>query len=720
MTPALMLLAGFLVALALTSAALLLALGQPWSGLNLAPSADGGVLVASADAGGPNPTIPAGSRLIALAAGPDTERLPLVASDLVEEPDTLGTFAAMARFFARQGRLQALRSEGSVHAEIRMPAGRVLTRTLEIAPRRPAADLPPAFWVQLVVGVTGWVIGIWVVSLERRQVAAWLFALAGAGLCLSALPAAIYGTRELALDGSLFALLSHLNFAGALVFGSGMIGLFLRYPRPIASGSMLLAPLLFCGIWVCVDVLRLLPGPALSRYLPIALLMTSIAVLVVAQYRLTRGDPRDQAALRSLGLSVLVGAGGFVLTIIVPPLLGATAVLSQGHAFLFFLLIHAGVAFGILRYRLFDLDEWAFRILYYMAGILMIVLMDAALVFAMSMERIPAFSLSFILVALVYLPFRDALWRRFLAAEAPSRERLFARIVDVALTPPGSSQETRWRRLLTDLFDPLSMEAHSADDAPAIIADGLSLTVPGVRGIPGLELNHARQGRRLFGPRDLALVEELIWMLGHAVESRRAYERGVAEERARIARDMHDNIGAQLLTALHSRNIERKDAMVRESLSDLRDIVNDSAHPCIPLAETLADLRSETAERLAGANLELDWQLKGAMEGAGPVSIGAGEMHALRSVIREAISNVIRHAAARRVRVEILYQDNWLTVCIEDDGKGQDPGRAPAGNGIANMRTRLEGLGGTLEILCPGHGTVVRARFPLDAGRATP
>lgn len=713
MTPALMLVVALLLAAAGAVATLAIALGQPWAGLNLAASDDGGVVIVSADPYGPNGAIPPGTRLVALAADPEAEGIALTASDIVEEPDTFETFVAMERLFARQGRLHALLSGDSVYADLVTPGETYTGAAINVSPRRAPVDLPPVFWVQLFVGVTTFLVGAWVVSLRRWERSAWLFAVAGVGLFVSALPAAIYSSRELTLDGGLFTVLSNLNFAGAMIFGAGMIGLFLCYPRPIVRGPVLLVPFVASGAWVCADILRLFPGPPLSRHLPTALEMATIAIMVALQFRATRGDPRDRAALRSLGLSVLVGAGGFVLTIIVPPLFGATAVLSQGYAFLFFLLIYVGVAFGVLRYRLFDLDEWAFRILYYMVGILIIVLLDAALVLFMSVERIPAFSVSFVLVAFVYLPFRDVLWRRFFTGQTPSRERLFAQIVDIALTPPGRSQEARWRQVLTDLFDPLNIEPAKPAAVPVIGGDGLSLTALGVGGVPSLKLDYAQRGRRLFGPRDVALVEELRTMLGHAIESRQAYERGVAEERARIARDMHDNIGAQLLSALHSPSAKRKNAMVRESLSDLRDIVNDAARPGLTLQETLADLRSETGERLSAAGIDLDWRMTDATE----VSLAPPGMHAMRSVLREAVSNVIRHAGATQVQVEIARQGGWLTARVADDGKGYDPAQVRAGNGISNMRARVEGLKGTLEITPMGKGTALCARFALDPAR---
>ena len=713
-TPALILITALLVATGFVLGAIWIAVHQPWLGMNLEAAANGAVVVTSTDETGTNGALPPGSRLLSLAPEPDGGSIALIAADLIEEPDAMDTFAELEAFFAKQGRIHAILSGGTVFADIVTPEGRYPDAEIGVSPRRAFVDLPLVFWVQVFVGGTGFLVGAWVWSLRRRELPAFFFALAGLGLMISALPAAIYSTRELALPEGLFTALSNANHAGALIFGAGTIGLFLTYPRRLVSGVVSFVPSLVLGLWVLADILRLFDGPPLAQQLPITLAMAAIAILVGVQYRATRGDPRGRVTLRWLGLSVLIGAGAFVLTVIVPEMFGYGATLSQGYAFLFFLIIYAGVALGVLRYRLFDLEEWAFRILFAMAGILLIVALDIALVFMISIEQIPAFSLSFVLVALIYLPFRDLLWRRFFSGKVQDRERLFAEVVDIALTPPDKSQAARWQALLQELFDPLAIQFVATRLETGLDEEGLVLSVPQVEQVPALRLEYAHQGRKLFGPHDAALIDELVSMLSHTMESRRAFERGAAEERRRIARDMHDNIGAQLLSALHSRAPERKDMMIRESLTDLRDIINNSAQPGLPLDETLANLRAETVERLNGAGIRPDWTIVSDAD----ITLSPHDAHALRSVIREAVSNIIRHSGAAQASVSITCRNGQAQLSIADDGKGYDPASHAPGNGLINMKARLEGLKGTIEIVPSVTGTHIRAAFPLSPLKA--
>ena len=163
-----------------------------------------------------------------------------------------------------------------------------------------------------------------------------------------------------------------------------------------------------------------------------------------------------------------------------------------------------------------------------------------------------------------------------------------------------------------------------------------------------------------------ATPAQIVKLMRYAEENRNAYDRGVSEERARIARDIHDNIGAQLMQALHSEEGTRKDAMIRNTLADLREIINNSQGAELPLEALLADLRAEAGERLEQHGIALDW------EDAVPdgMTLAKPEVHSLRSAIREATSNVIKHSGAGRMRVAVALEAGAIALEIADDGRG--------------------------------------------------
>lgn len=702
-TPAVLLTLSCMAGAAVLLCAIFIACFQPWLGVTFGVGDDGAVKIAAVDPSGPGAALPVGAVVSVIKCKPG---MPVIMepTDLVEEPDTIDGYNAFKEFFRRQGWMHSLLRFDPVIL-VGKDAG-----SHEITPEwpRPLASLPAVFWVQLIVGGGSFLIGAWVWSLKRHDLPARILAFVGLSTMTFATAAAVYSTRELALPGGLFRALSAINHLGALSFGAGMIALFLVYPRRLVPvKALLILPAVFGTWWLC-DTLRVVfPGPAEGSHLPTMIEMLGILVAAGVQFWKTKGDAKARATLRWFGLTVALGAGLFVMLVIAPNIVGLPPLLSQGYAFLFFLLVFAGVAVGVARYRLFELEGWAFRILFYLGGVLLLVAIDAVLIFALSMDRTPALSLSLMAVVFLYLPLRELLSKRLMSRKG-FRESLFRKMLDVALTTPGGDQGARWRGLLQEVFEPLKIEEGASLAVPVIEDEGVVLALPGVGALPPLRLSHARRGRKLFAPRDIVLADELCSMLGHAIASRTAYEKGVTEERSRIARDMHDNIGAQLISALHSPAAERKDTMIRETLSDIRSIINNAAEAGRPLGETLAELRYEAADRLGLAGVALDWRV----EEAGAVELPSQTVHALRSIVREAVSNTLKHSGATSVAILVSQREGRLWFTITDNGRGL-PEKLIAGNGLGNIRARVESLKGTVDIANAQPGLRLHIGIPV-------
>ena len=82
-------------------------------------------------------------------------------------------------------------------------------------------------------------------------------------------------------------------------------------------------------------------------------------------------------------------------------------------------------------------------------------------------------------------------------------------------------------------------------------------------------------------------------------------------------------------------------------------------------------------------------------------------------LVQEALNNIVKHAEAERVQVDVVEHDDRVSVTIRDDGRGFDASRADGGFGLIGMQERVELVGGRLTIdSAPGRGTVVRAELP--------
>lgn len=208
----------------------------------------------------------------------------------------------------------------------------------------------------------------------------------------------------------------------------------------------------------------------------------------------------------------------------------------------------------------------------------------------------------------------------------------------------------------------------------------------------------------------------------HELEERR--REAEQQERAQIARELHDvlahslsQISVQSGVGLHL--FDRDPEQAREALANIRGLAGtglDEARgvlatlrgeeaPLTPQPQ-LADLSDLLAQHAAGG---LDVRLSDELGGALPA--GAVQTAAYR-IVREALTNIVRHSAADRADIRLRRHDDALLIEVDDDGLGT--GSAPTGAGTRGMRERAELAGGSLDILPGprGRGTRVVARLP--------
>jgi signal transduction histidine kinase len=588
---------------------------------------------------------------------------------------------------------------------------------LAIRPTEPGGGIRPLFeqpirlWPQLVVGLGATILSGWVWALRPRDLATRLFALSGLATLIFTFAAGAMDVQGILLGDNTKFILMVLNGLGASVFGITFIALFLVYPGHLKSGrpAALVISLIF-ALWTVLALMGHLPPALASVHMITTLEMLGILIAVGLQFIATRRDPTAHAITIWFGLAVFFGAGSFIVLNAIPSTFGYPVLMRAEYSFCFFGLIYLGVAAGLRRFRLFELGEWAFRILFYAAGTAVLIALDALLILTLPIGQGSAFGLSLLLVAFAYLPMRDALARRFMPRSRLREDALFGAVVEVALEPARPRRAERWAKLVSETFNTLETRTDPAPvETPEIREEGLALHLPALAGIPPLVLRFPWAGRGLFGPPQLDIARRLIDLMTHAEASRDAYDRGVAEERGRIARDMHDNIGAQLLGALHSADHDRKDLMIRETLTDLRDIINNASTPGLDLDETLADLRLETADRLEAVGMALDWS----MDIGNAPSLSTGGAHALRSIIREAVSNTIKHSGASRMDIAIRREGDTATLILADNGRSLHPTGDGKGHGLANIQSRSQGLKGQLSLTTDGPGTRIELRFPL-------
>jgi|GEM_PF-385321 len=207
-------------------------------------------------------------------------------------------------------------------------------------------------------------------------------------------------------------------------------------------------------------------------------------------------------------------------------------------------------------------------------------------------------------------------------------------------------------------------------------------------------------------------------------------------ERTRIARDIHDDLGANLtqislLSALGREQRDQPEA-VDKKFTSIAALAGDLAGDLVQALDAIVwavNPRHDTLESLARylvrfsgdfcAHAPLRLRLDVPPE-LPPVILGSDVRHSLFLAAKEALHNALQHAGAAEIRLHLAVADGWLTLGISDDGRGFTPGPVAEGsghgNGLHNMRQRLAECGGRCEISsAPGRGTQIVFSLPLPS-----
>jgi two-component system, NarL family, sensor histidine kinase DesK len=190
-------------------------------------------------------------------------------------------------------------------------------------------------------------------------------------------------------------------------------------------------------------------------------------------------------------------------------------------------------------------------------------------------------------------------------------------------------------------------------------------------------------------------------------------------ERERIARDLHDVLGHTLSLVILKSELASKlaDKDAARAAAEIRDVERISREALAQVREAVRGYRS------AGLATEL-CHAQEALEAAGIQVAASAEAPALSPAqesvlvlaLREAVTNVVRHAQATACRLQVRRAESCCELVVADNGRG---GASPDGFGLSGMRERVQSLGGSLE-RDGSHGTTLRIRLPLkDAGAQT-
>ncbi|GAA3235756.1 sensor histidine kinase [Actinocorallia longicatena] len=634
-----------------------------------------------------------------------------------------------------------------------------------------------AHWSSTVPGVAFCAAGTLIAAKLPRHPIAWLLILSGLaaaedGFCCA------YGSLAIARDGDL-PLADLAVFLGArtgplqdltwpillLFFPDGRLpSPRWRIPAAVAVTGLAAMPVLLAIVpWqtfvavqtgapesvpgldsITLDPLAVdLPDAVWDHFMIVVGVIASAAFLTgIAAFarRFAGSDPIRRAQLRWL----LLGVVAQVLLIVLDQVVKAAgfAPVTLDYTFLAGqLILTAAVVVAVLRYRLYGADLLLGWTLLYGSLAAAVVAIDLAVFVGVGHlvggDRLAGVAAAGV-VAVLYSPLRVRLQRlvhRVLTGRGEPYDVVSALARRLEETPgPDELLAEVARGVATAFRSPyVRVELDRADGTTMIVEQGETrpdtVVLPfAYRDTPiGRLALVPRLGARL-SDRDQRLLADVVRQAAAAARatalteelqrSREELVTGIAEERRRLRRDLHDGLGPALAAAglkiQAARNLARRDpaaadATLKEVGTDLSDVLAD-------VRRLVHDLRPPALDQfgLLGA---IEQQASGfdavTVHASGDLSglPAAVEVAAYR-IVGEALANVARHAGATRCTVDLVHDGETLRLQITDDGRGL-PAGAHLGVGIVAMRERAEELGGTCRLTrAPSSGTRVTAALP--------
>lgn len=205
---------------------------------------------------------------------------------------------------------------------------------------------------------------------------------------------------------------------------------------------------------------------------------------------------------------------------------------------------------------------------------------------------------------------------------------------------------------------------------------------------------------------------------GHQIEKEKALVRGQENERARLARELHDGLGP-LLTSLKMqiRTQDMKPAareeinvLINETISEVRKMsysLMPSSLADFGVGHTISKL-VETMRKISG----VDIQFINSLDPGVPLSHDIGL--AIYRIVQEALNNALKYAQASSIRLSLTQFEDHVSLFFKDDGVGFDTNKEFVGAGIVNMKERCRIMGGEFEIISDKAGTQIEVDIPLN------
>jgi signal transduction histidine kinase len=486
----------------------------------------------------------------------------------------------------------------------------------------------------------------------------------------------------------------------------------------------------------------------------------SLTLITLGHSFLTCRKPVAREQLKWIGAGFVFGLSPYLGLSIIPLALTGHELVGVGYTSLAVCLILLSIAFAIRKYRLMEIDAFLEGTFVYAVTLALLGAIDLSLTgffssrFGHVFEIRPAGKLfiTIVMTIMFYAAIRDRvrLYLRKLVGRHPLDEQaiLLAFTETVSGHPPASILKL-WAAYIQEIFKPASLtlveKANDIGEGILALFRGLSAPVslwqsPLQKEIPEgdsfyLALPLSRDGEaecvmllgelpesRLYSTHELGILHSLLREAKLLYENARLHEDNLKHcrlmieeekrhlrEKEKIVRDLHDGIGGITTNINVLSEIAAKSSspsIIRNSLSTISDLSREGLTEIRTFMHSLddgnlswrglaSDLRSSGTKIIEpnGIAFELDTLLDDAEGRPGSLLF----LNILR-IYREALTNIVKHSGATRVKVRLEVGPAKVLLSVEDDGVGFEVDQSKRGRGLSNMCKRAADIGGTLSL----------------------
>lgn len=592
-------------------------------------------------------------------------------------------------------RLQAAQALESGHLVLAFSDGRRVA--IDARPRGYAA-LGSMFWLMSAFAMILFLVG-WIVPLVQPQLRNLLYALMAHAQAGQLLLSAIASVPALALPSSLVTAEPLLRTVLDLATGAAIVQAATLHPRDMPWRRLITG-----GTWLLTGALLLL---SLSGQLPNAwwwvqavLLLEGAGCIALMSWSYQVEPHPFALVMRRFCLVTLATLALLTLAVAMMPTMPADVQPLTGVGPVIWGVFFASV---VLLVPFIARSQNVMREFAMLAGISTVATsIDLLFVAVFSFSQFWSLTLSLFLALGAYAAVRQWLVQQMMGTRALTTERMFEHLYRIAREVEARPERAgeRMAELLRHVFEPLETTfTDGRGQHSRIASNGAVLLVPMPKLVSGPELEgtvalrFAERGKRLFTPEDARLADRILEQLMRAVAHDRAVERGRSEERLRIAQDLHDDIGARLLTLMYKAPSQEMEDYIRHTLQDLKTLTRGLAAQSHPLSFAAAEWKTDISQRLAAVHCSLEWTTRFDQD----VTLNMVEWSSLTRILRELISNALAHSQARQVQMDLTLEQGRFSIMMSDDGVGREPARWSHGLGLGGIRKRVKLMGGTVQ-----------------------